>query len=346
MSRIGRSGAPLRYRAFGVRIESDVPLPGLVEDRCADPADARIWLASKPPWVDYALALPRSRYRRADIRELRIVHMLGDREAQFFCITYADGTEFVVSCDGGLVFGKWPPPLTLEDTLTYVMGPILGIVLRRLNWTCLHASAVVWNGRSVIFVGRTGAGKSTTAAAAIRRHGARMLTDDIVALRRSGNAYLVQPGQSWVRLWESAVRLLFDDEAALPLLTPNWDKRYLDATPGLSPAAPLDLICFLGGLTPIVPDAPALTPVSPRDALVILTANTYGRAFVRAGGRRDEFRTLSDLAQEIPAVMVARDCAARPLDGLLEAVRDSLASASPADARRFLSLCHLAQSLA
>src|SRR5262245_53292925 len=105
MSRSECCAAPLRYRAFGVRIESDVPLPGLVKDRCEDSADARIWLASKPPWVDYALALPRSRYRRADLRALRIVHVLGDTEAEFFFITYADGTEFVVSCDGGLVFG-------------------------------------------------------------------------------------------------------------------------------------------------------------------------------------------------------------------------------------------------
>jgi len=335
----------LRYRGFGLRIESDVPLPGLVEDCCADPADARVWLASKPPWVDYALTLPRSPYLRADFGASRAVHVLGVTGAEFFCVTYADGTEFVVSCDGGLVFGQWTPPMTLEDTLTYVMGPILGIVLRRLDWTCVHASAVVWNGRSVMFVGPAGAGKSTTAAAAISRHGARMLTDDIVALRRSGDGYHVEPGQSWVRLWKESVRLLFNNDATLPLLTPNWDKRYLDATSGLSPAAPLSLICFLGGLASIVPDASALMPVSPRDALVILAANTYCWPFVHAEGRRAEFRTLSDLAQRIPAVVVARDRAARRLDALLDAVRDSLASASlarRADERRFSSVRHLA----
>jgi hypothetical protein len=255
-----------------------------------------------------------------------MVDVLGSGEPEFFHIAYADGTEFVISHAGDRVFGRWQPPLTLEYTLTYVMGPILGIVLRRHGLTCLHASAVAWNGRAVMFVGPVGAGKSTTAAAAVTKHGAQMLTDDIVVVRRSERGHLVEPGQTWLRLWESSVRLLFGDDAVLPLLTPNWDKCYLDASRGFSLAAPLERICFLRGLAPLDSDAPLLAPVSPREALMLLAANTYGGRFVYSAERRDEFRMLSDLARVVPAVLAADDHAARPVDALLNAMSATLES--------------------
>jgi hypothetical protein len=316
-----------RYRVFGTRIESDVLLPGLAVDRRATPPDVKLWLASNPSWVEHALTLPRDAYPQPDFfAGSRVVHTLGGEKLKFFHLAYADGTEFVISHAGDRVFGRWQSPFTLEYTVTYVMGPILGIVLRRRGWTCVHASAVAWNGRAVMFVGPPGAGKSTTAAAAVMRHGARMLTDDIVALRRSRGRYLVEPGQSWLRLWESSVRLLCRDEKALPLLTPNWDKRYLDATPRSSLAAPLERICFFGARTPREPATSLLAPVCPRDALVLLAANTYGSRFAHAAGRRTEFSTLSELARTVPAVIVPGDHGARPVDAMLEAVRENLES--------------------
>jgi hypothetical protein len=314
----------MRYRAFGIRIETDVPLPGLVVDGRAVPADLRIWLGSVPTWVEDALTLPRVPCPKADFAGSRLVHALGDGGTEFFHVAYADGTEFVVSHAGDRVFGRWQPPLTLEDTLAYLVGPVLGITLRRQGRTCVHASAVAWNGRAVMFVGPAEAGKSTTAAAAVMRHGARILTDDIVALRRSGRKYFVEAGPAGLRLWNSSVRLLFGDESALPLLTPNWDKRYLDASPRFSVAAPLERICFLGGLSSPTSGARSLSPVSSRDALLLLAANTYGARFVDAAERRHEFSVLSELARTVPAVIVPDDYAARPIDAMLQAVRDSV----------------------
>lgn len=314
----------VQYRVFGIRVQSDVPLPGLGADAQANPPDVSIWLASTPLWAKRALTLPRVPYPQADFPGSREVHSLGSRGIEFFQIAYADGTLFVISRAGDRVFGHWQPPVTLEDALAYVMGPVLGIVLRRQGWACLHASAVAWDGRAVMFVGPSEAGKSTTAAAAVIRHGARMLTDDIVVLRRSGSKYFVQPGQVWLRLWNSSVRLVFGEEEPLPVLTPNFDKHYLDASRHSSLAAPLETICFLGGLEPSLPGAPALAPVSPRDALVLLAANTYSAPFVFTAERRNEFKTLSDLSLAVPAVIVPDDHTARPVDALIDAVKGKL----------------------
>jgi hypothetical protein len=61
----------------------------------------------------------------------------------------------------------------------------------------VHACAIVWNGRALLFCGRSGAGKSTTARL-WRRHarGARILSDDRVVLR-PGRAGVQAHGTPW-----------------------------------------------------------------------------------------------------------------------------------------------------
>src|SRR5690349_20774404 len=62
------------------------------------------------------------------------------RGGTFFWLRYADGTEFVVDREGAGVWMRWPPPWTLDDVATYLLGPVLGFVLRLRGTTCLHAS--------------------------------------------------------------------------------------------------------------------------------------------------------------------------------------------------------------
>ena len=60
----------------------------------------------------------------------------------FYFLSYGDGTEFVVDAKGERVWGNCPLPLTIEDLATYLLGPVMGFVLRRRETTPLHASAV------------------------------------------------------------------------------------------------------------------------------------------------------------------------------------------------------------
>jgi hypothetical protein len=55
----------------------------------------------------------------------------------------------------------------------------------------LHASAVAIDGRAVVFVGGTGLGKSTLAAALCDRCGGSLLADDAVVIERRGDVYEV-----------------------------------------------------------------------------------------------------------------------------------------------------------
>lgn len=315
------------YSAYGIHIDADLPLPGFASAGERGPVDTRVWLSSQPPWLKSQASLPRREYPKADYHSssgevIRKVFEIG--ESDFFQLVYCDGTEFVVSGDGDRIHAQWPSPLTFEDTLTYLVGPILGIALRLKGRICLHASAVAIDGRAILFIGAAGAGKSTTAAA-LTMGGARLLTDDVVVVHRSNGQYWIEPGHGWIRLWPGSVGLLCGAEDALPLLTPNWSKRYLDATTTLPSAAmPLSHIFLLGGFDQ--PETPPrlFTPATPQETLLLMSCNTYAPAFVEPELRRTEFDLFSGLARDVPATILRRRAESLTMQGLVDAIHSYL----------------------
>src|SRR5215831_8632878 len=96
----------LRYSLFGIQIESDVPLPGVVVDHRGGPPDVSLWLSSTPAWVEHALTLPRVPCPKAGFAGVRVVHAYGDGGTEFFRVAYADGTDFIMSQLGDRVVGR------------------------------------------------------------------------------------------------------------------------------------------------------------------------------------------------------------------------------------------------
>ena len=60
----------------------------------------------------------------------------------------------------------------------------------------LHACGVVWEGKGLLFVGESGAGKSTMAGLWAHDHGAQVLSDDRTIVRKKGNGFRVY-GTPW-----------------------------------------------------------------------------------------------------------------------------------------------------
>ena len=146
--------------AFGLRIWANRSIPGLgpVADE-VNGADVRVWLGIAPPVPADESGGTQDPDPEAP-PEVRPV--AGGR---YFRFRYGDGTEFVIDRPGSRVWATWPEPWTVEDAATYLLGPILGFVLRLRGVVCLHASAVAVGDRAVVLLGPSGAGKSTTAAA-------------------------------------------------------------------------------------------------------------------------------------------------------------------------------------
>ena len=293
-----------KYLAYGLTLSSNVPITGLVSSNSTTkPANLRINFGTLPtvPCSDDQIRL---RYTSAYVGErgqpgLRIWDV---NDGAFLRITYIDGTEFWLDRELATVWAHWPANCSLADTLSYLLGPVLGLLLRLRGVICLHASAVSIDDRSAVFVGAEGSGKSTTAAA-FAREGFAVLSDDIVPLVDGGAEFQVLPAYPRVNLWSDSVKLLYGSPDALPPVSAGWDKRCLALGEAGGPRfeqRPLRLgaIYIFGDLSAHATEN--VEAISQKNALMMLVGNTYAANFLDAKQRAEEFAVLSRLVANVP----------------------------------------------
>jgi hypothetical protein len=307
-------------------------LPGLSLRLDLDVFDVRIRLKD---WPAFRSTSPESieifypRSEDADDRppNLRVGVLHG---GDYFGFFYSDGVRFAVERRGREVWADWPENYTLEDACTYLIGPVIGFVLRLRGVTSLHASAVAVDEQAIALVGFPGAGKSTTAAAFAHR-GYSVIADDVVALAEDGENILVPPGYPRVNLWPDSVRVLFGSEGALPRITPTWGKRYMmlgDNGFGFA-TKPLPLrAIYLFGARETNLAAPAIEEVTGGEAFAGLVANTYVNYLLDREMRSQEFDMLSRVVAGIPIRRVRPSADPSAVFDLCEAIA--------ADARRMM----------
>jgi hypothetical protein len=289
---------------YGLRVRANIALPGLPLGLDPNEYDVRIHLKdwdSFPTTFSESVGIlyTSSQDFASDQPSLRVGVLPG---GDYFGFFYSDEVRFAVERRGREIWGDWPENYTFEDACTYLLGPVIGFVLRLRGITCLHASAVAIDKRAIALVGFPGAGKSTTAAAFAQR-GFPVIADDVVALAEVGENFLVPPGYPRVNLWPDSVRALLGSEGALPQITPTWEKRYmaLDEN-GLGFASkPLSLgvIYLLDKREPRLA-APVFEEIAGGDAVAALVAHTYVNYLLDRDMRSAEFDVLSRIVARIP----------------------------------------------
>jgi hypothetical protein len=276
---------------YGVGLRINVPLSGLSSLDPADRIDVSMEVGELP--AAFRAGSPAQPFYETDAVDddgaplARVSRIAG---GGYFAIDYLDGTRVVVDAAGERIWADTPSG-DLDNAATYLLGPVLGFVLRLRGVTCLHASAVAIGGRAFLFVGPSGCGKSSIAAAlALRGHA--VLSDDVTPLAESSGEFLAQPAYPRLRLWPESVKSLFGSVDAMPLIAPGWDKRHVDL--GEEPlrfqrnALPLGAIYLLRSESA----DPHLERVNPREALMALIADAYTTRLIDRGLRAREFDVL------------------------------------------------------
>ena len=285
------------YRAFGLTLATNRSVPSLVPENTRAPVHTHISLGVTPdvPAGDRA---GEEWYVAPNVDGEPALRVWRTGEGAYLRLRYADGPEFVVDGAGQQVWASWPASSTLEDTATYLLGPVLGLVLRLRGVTCLHASAVAIEGRAVLFAGSPSAGKSTAAAALVRL-GHPALADDVAALVvRDGITHVV-PAYPHLRLWPESVALLFGSGDVLPPLTPTWDKRGLDVTDAFH-GEPLPLAAIYVLEARSLDGSTRIAPIDGRQRLLTLIAHGYVNYLLDRARRQQDFDALSRIAFEVP----------------------------------------------
>jgi hypothetical protein len=294
------------YTVFGLLLRSNLRIPGLTPERTSSKSpDVEVQLGVAPGTIDRIPGeLEELIYASSDITEsgepaLRIWKIAN---GALLRLDYFDGMHFWLDSKGTSIWAVWPEDLSLEDVATYILGPVLGLLLRLRGVPCLHASAVAFGDSAVAFAGSEGAGKSTTAAALADR-GHAVISDDIVAIVEREGLFYALPAYPYLSLWPESVTILYGSEKKLPAFSPNYDKRQLLLAQNRLrfQKQPMALrAVFLLGQRVADPAAPFLEMLPARESLVSLVANSYATNLLDKDMRAHEFELLGRLVASVP----------------------------------------------
>jgi hypothetical protein len=297
---------PVFYSAFALKIRSDRLIPGLIAApaRAAMP-DVDIVLGSRPLEAGArSTATEELYYTSADLDERGqpAFRIWRAADGELLRMEYVDGVQFWLDRGGAKIWCTWPENLSIADASVYLLGPVLGLLLRLRGVTCLHASAVAFGTRAVAFAGPAGAGKSTTAAA-LGRRGHAIISDDILAVRECAGEFLAFPAHPYLGLWPDSVAMLYGTGKKIPEFAPTWEKGRMGLAENKlafqERSLPLGAI-FLLGERADDPVAPWIEEVSSRESLMGLLSNSYGTNLLEKEMRAREFELLGRMVTMVP----------------------------------------------
>lgn len=181
------------YQAFGLTIESGFPINQLIPS--AGKPDIVITLGKTPDTIPNAI-IKTDEYQTARGQFLFTIKTLATYYVREGCV-------IIISPVSGKPF---------NDIITYLLGTVFGALLFQRGILPLHGSTVNMNGSAVIFVARSGRGKSTLVRSLLKR-GHTFLTDDLSAiLFEKDGIPKILPGFPQQKLWADSL-----DEMAVPV---------------------------------------------------------------------------------------------------------------------------------
>ncbi len=186
------------HRFADLVISSDQPLPELPEAPATSTPDVVVTRTAEPV--------------RGAIRWFQTWNTPGSgvrfgRAGDRYLVAFDDLAQVVLSPDAGRVVIHADPGASLFQLRYVLLHQVLPLVMSRRGRCVLHASAVSWRDRIVGFVGRTGSGKSTMAAACASL-GAAVVTDDSLVLDLADGAWRALPSYPGLRLFPDSLELV------------------------------------------------------------------------------------------------------------------------------------------
>lgn len=184
-----QASAPLSYRLGEWRVESDLTLPELLSwDGPHRVADLEIRLGPVVAELDHpifstaTLALGAHRRGRFEVEGV---------------------AAFLIEEGRRITIDAQMDPNS-PDVRLFLLGTPLGLIYLHRGMVPLHAAAIEIDGEAVLMAGSSRVGKSTLAAAFVRR-GYRLVSDDVAPLEFTDAGVQVHSSLRRIRLWSDAL---------------------------------------------------------------------------------------------------------------------------------------------
>ncbi|WP_410513569.1 aldolase [Paenibacillus sp. BR2-3] len=291
----------LAYKAFGLQIDSEFPLPELpYTDR---------------PGILGAIRVTKEdlSVRWQDIPKLSSDLGVSDNEVMFqvsdvaiFCIR--DGSSIIVS----------PFAATDEDCIRlYILGSCMGILLMQRNIIPLHGSAIMLHDKAYALLGQSGAGKSTLASY-LMDQGYRLISDDVIPIKLTDGGPLAIPGYPQQKLWEHSLQQLgLQSSNYRPLI--RRETKFAVPVHNQFHTEPLPLAGVFE-LAVKSEGSVTIAPIQGMERFHTLFHHTYQKRMIdRMGLRQWHFSTLAQFVNQLPMYRLSR-----PAEGFSAPAQTSL----------------------
>ena len=279
------------YSLYGLKVRSAIPLPCPESHLNGEPADVELVECTEEELREPCNS--RMAYvERDDFWECR---QFEDGAAR---VSWKDHFEFHVSADGARVRWRRLVGIPNEVLFTYLLNQVLSHCLALRGVEPLHATSVVVNGQAIAIMGDSGYGKSTLAAALIRK-GCPLLTDDVLVLELLGNGVQAYPSLARLKLRPDSADAAFGKRRSLPMNT-FTDKMILPlgAAEHVAKAVPLRAIF-------VIPSSAGSVVISIRRArghrsLLPIIKNSFDTSFLDRRRLEQQFEFACRLAKSVP----------------------------------------------
>ena len=218
-----------------------------------------------------------------------------------FLLNLEDGGRYRVRSGSEIVIDT--RKRNMDRVAPIVGGTVWTAVLQQRGYLTLHASVVRTGAGAVLFLGRSGTGKSTLAWAFARR-GYEVVSDDIAAVQTDPDGTVqVLPGHPYLRLWADVLARAGEDTGQLRRVRSGLEKYFLPVRRFSDPQT----VSAAYVLKTHNSDAIRLTCDRPVVGLRSLRKHTHRRKLVDPFGHgRAHFQMIARIVREVPVVRVTR----------------------------------------
>lgn len=298
----------VRYWLYGVSLKSDFVFP---------------YAASKRPGI-------------AEIRLREWNHSFHSpppfpTKSTFFQHSHqADGTihlhwpelfEFAVDPAGHEVKGRRLGRASLESFHTYLLGQVVSFALLKQGIEQLHATVVAFDGRALALTGDCGRGKSTLAAALLKR-GGKLLVDDMLVLERNGRGLLAMPGPPRLKLLPDSAKRAGLSSGKVLRMNPLVAKKIFPIRNAQTEPVSLEHMYVLSA-----PNARtkhiSIRPCTPAQACTQVIAAAYNLDMALPGRAASQLQWAASIANSVPVSMLGYPRDLKKLDQVADTVLQS-----------------------
>lgn len=272
------------YYSFGLRIESELPLPELprfeLNDHGQRPPLSISMNNLMPTWNELQ---PLSEYVAVD--------------GETVYIRVPETAVFAMSRGENIQISPFPH-VELDKIRLYVLGTCMGIILMQKRILPLHGSAIAIDGKAYAVVGHSGAGK-TTLSSYLLEQGFGLLSDDLIAVTLDEqHTPTVMPAYPQQKLWQQTLDMLGMNASGLK---PLFERETKFAVPVAAKFhnEPMPL----AGIFELVKsenDAASISPIGGLERFHTLLQHTFRGFLIKRLGMMDwHFGTITRFAGQI-----------------------------------------------